>query len=149
MPTLTASAAATPSVASSVGAAPKAAWYVGGWQGTYKAELFRIELPVGGVKEWKKDDGAQASGDGKLTLEASPDGSVSGNASGPLGEHSVTGQIEGDRAALELTPKEAGGYRGVILAVQEAEGLRGKLNASTGDSLSVRQASVVLARVSK
>ncbi len=137
---------AAPSVSVPTATAVKAAWYEGHWQGTYKAELYRIELAVGGVKAWKQDDGSQASGDGKLTLNAQPDGSVAGSASGPLGEHTVSGRIEGDRAALELIPKEAGGFRGVVLASQEAAGMKGHLSASTGDSLSVRQASVVLTR---
>jgi hypothetical protein len=140
--------ASTPAIASAPAssAAAAKAWFQGNWQGSYQAELFRIELPVGGVKEWKKDDGAQGSGAGKLSLVAGPDGNVTGTATGPLGEQSVTGHIDGDRAALSLLPKDAGGFQGVILASQAPEGMNGKLSASTGDSLSVRQASVVLTR---
>ena len=135
--------------APSVPAAPPAAWYEGKWQGTYKAELRRIELAAGGVKEWKKDDGAQASGEGKLLLEAKADGTVSGSASGALGEQAISGRIEGEQVSLTLTPTEANGFQGVILAAQAPEGIKGSLSASTGDSLVVRQASVTLAKAAK
>ena len=144
-----ASTVAAVSAAPSASAAPPAAWYSGSWQGTYKAELHRVELPAGGIKEWKKDDGAQSSGEGKLSLEAKPDGTVSGQASGALGEQIVSGRIEGDRVALKLTPATPEGFQGVILASQAAEGITGSLSVSTGDSLVVRKASVTLAKAGK
>jgi hypothetical protein len=141
--------AAIASAAPSASAAPAAAWFEGNWQGTYKAELYRIETAAGGVKEWKKDDGAQSSGEGKVSLEAKADGTVSGQASGALGEQSVSGRIEGERVALKLTPAEANGFQGVILASQAPEGIKGTLSASTGDSLMVRKAEVTLSRAGK
>jgi hypothetical protein len=146
-----ASAAAAPAVsaAPSASAAAPAAWYAGSWQGTYKAELHRVELPAGGIKEWKKDDGAQASGEGKLSFEVTPTGDVSGKASGPLGEQVVSGRVEGERVALTLTPVESNGFQGVILAAQSPEGIKGALNASTGDSVVVRKAQVVVAKAGK
>lgn len=133
-------------VAPSAAAAPAAAWYEGSWQGTYQAELHRIEMAAGGVKEWKKDDGAQASGEGKLSIEAKSDGSVSGQASGVLGEQVVSGRIEGEHVALKLTPARPDGFQGVILAAQAPEGIKGSLSASTGDSLVVRKASVTFSK---
>jgi hypothetical protein len=144
-----ASTAAAVSAAPSASAAPPAAWYSGSWQGTYKAELHRVELPAGGIKEWKKDDGAQASGEGKLSFDVTAAGDVSGKASGPLGEQVVTGRVEGERVALTLTPVETNGFQGVILAAQAAEGIKGALNASTGDSVVVRKAEVVVAKAGK
>lgn len=141
--------ASAPAPASAVPPAAAKAWYEGAWQGAYKAELFRIETAAGGIKAWKEDDGAKASGEGKLSLEASADGTVSGSASGPLGEHVVSGKVDGDRLALSLIPKEPSGFRGIILAQQAEGGMQGTLNASTGDSLAARKASVTLARVSK
>lgn len=143
-----ASASVTPSAAPSA-APPPSVWYAGSWQGSYKAELHRVELPAGGIKEWKKDDGAQASGDGKLSLEVAANGDVTGKASGPLGEQVVAGRVEGERVALTLTPAEANGFQGMILATQAPEGIKGALSASTGDSVVVRKATVVLAKVAK
>jgi hypothetical protein len=140
------SAQPSASVAAPVAAAPAKPWFEGHWQGTFQAELNRIELPVGGVKEWKQDDGKKSSGEGKLSLEASSTGDVSGTAVGALGELSVTGRIDGDRAALTLTSAQTDGFHGVILASQTAEGLKGTLNASSADSLQVRRASVTLTR---
>jgi hypothetical protein len=128
---------------------PAAAWYEGSWQGGYKAELHRIETSAGGVKEWKKDDGTQSSGEGKLSLEAKADGTVSGKASGALGEQSVSGRIEGESVALKLTPADANGFQGVILASQAPEGIKGTLSVSTGDSLVVRKADVTLSKAGK
>lgn len=135
--------------APSASAAPAKAWFEGSWQGAFQAELLRIELPAGGVKEWKNDDGKKASGEGKLLLEAGPDGSVSGTASGALGDLTIAGQVDGDRAALTLTSAQPEGFHGVILATQTPEGMKGTLNASSGDSLQVRQAAVTLTRAAK
>lgn len=151
-PSATGSAAANASAAApapSASAAPAKAWFEGSWQGAFQAELLRIELPAGGLKEWKNDDGKKASGEGKLSLEAKPDGSVSGTASGALGELTVAGQVDGDRAALTLTSAQPEGFHGVILATQTPEGMKGTLNASSGDSLQVRQAAVTLSRAAK
>ncbi len=137
------------SAAPSASAGPPAAWYEGSWQGTYKAELHRIEMKAGGVKEWKKDDGAQASGEGKLSIEAKSDGTVSGQASGVLGEQVVSGRIEGEHVALKLTPAQPDGFQGVIVAAQAPEGIKGSLSASTGDSLVVRKASVTFSKAGK
>jgi hypothetical protein len=126
--------------------APQRAWFEGAWQGAFQAELFRIELPVGGVKEWKQDDGKQASGEGKLSLQAAADGSVTGTATGALGNLAVAGRVDGDRAALTFASADASGFHGVILASQAPEGMKGTLSASSGDSLQVRQANVTLTR---
>lgn len=149
VPEPSASLATAASAAPSASAAPPAAWYQGTWQGTYKAELRRIELAVGGVREWKKDDGSQASGDGTLSLEVEADGSVSGTAGGALGAQTVSGRIEGEHVALSLLPSETNGFQGTLLAARTPEGIQGTLSASTGDSLVVRQASVTLSKAGK
>lgn len=141
------SAASTAAAASL--AAPAKAWFEGAWRGTFQAELQRIELPAGGVKEWKTDDGKRASGEGQLAFEVSPDGTASGSASGALGQLAVAGRVEGDRAALTLTSSEPDGFHGVILATQAGDSMTGMLNASSADSLQVRRANVSLSRAGK
>lgn len=141
-PASAAPVASAPPVAS---AAPKP-WFEGAWQGAYQAELHRIELAAGGVKEWKKDDGSAASGPGTLSLTAAADGSVNGTAKGPLGEQQLTGRVEGDTVSLSLVPAAADGFRGTILASKSPEGMKGALQASSGDSLTVRKASVTLTK---
>jgi hypothetical protein len=130
-------------------AAASNSWFVGAWQGAFRAELFRVQVPLGGMKEWKADDGQQASGDGTLSLQAATDGNVIGTSNGALGELSVVGHFEGDRATLMLQSPRPDGFHGVILASQTPEGLSGTLSASTGDSLQVRQAKVTLTRAGK
>jgi hypothetical protein len=133
------------SVAASA-AAPAKPWFEGNWQGTFQAELNRLELAVGGVKEWKQDDGKTSAGEGKLSLAVGPDGDVTGTAIGALGELTVAGRIDGDRAALTLTSARSDGFHGVIVASQTPQGLKGSLNASSADSLQVRKGSVTLTR---
>lgn len=134
--------------ASAAAPAPANAWFEGAWQGAFQAELFRVET-VGGVKAWKEDDGKLASGEGKLSLLAAADGSVSGSASGALGALVVAGRVDGDRAALTFASAEPNGFHGVILASQTPEGMKGALSASSADSLQVRQATVTLTRAAK
>jgi len=134
------------SAAPAASAAPTKPWFEGAWQGTFQAELFRIQMPVGGVKAWQDDDGKRASGEGKLSLEVAADGGVLGTASGALGALAVAGRVDGDRAALTLSSAEPDGFHGVILASQTPEGMKGTLSASSADSLQVRRADVVLTR---
>lgn len=143
-----ATAPSTPASATVTTAAPTPAkaWFEGTWQGVFQAELFRVELPVGGVKEWKLDDGKQASGEGKLDLQAAADGTVAGTATGALGNLAVTGHVDGDRVALTLASADANGFHGVILASQTPDGMKGTLSASSADSLQVRRAGVALTR---
>jgi hypothetical protein len=146
-------ASSTPTPASAAPAAavaaPTKAWFEGAWQGAFEAELFRVEVPVGGMKEWKQDDGKQASGEGTLSLHAEADGSVTGSASGALGTLSVSGHVDGDRVALQVASTDPGGFHGLILAAQTPEGMQGTLSASSADSLQVRKAAVTLARASQ
>lgn len=112
----------------------------------FAAQVFRIELPTGAVKEWKLDDGKLSSGEGTLSFVVSDDGAVSGTAAGALGELIVTGRVEGDRAALSLASPEPDGFHGVALATQTADGMKGTLSASSADSLRVRKAELTLTR---
>ncbi len=140
------SSSVAPAAPASAPAKAPMTWYEGAWQGTYRAELLRLETAAGGPKAWKEDDGSKASGEGKLSLEAAADGTVKGSASGPLGTHELVGRVEGDRIALSLVPQEPSGFRGVILANHVDGRIDGSLTASTGDGLSARKATLTLAR---
>ena len=129
--------------------APAKPWFAGSWQGLFVAQLFRLEMPVGGVKEWKLDDGKRSTGEGALSLEVSEEGVVTGTARGALGDLAVTGRVEGDRAALSLASPQPDGFHGVVLATQTPDGMKGTLSASSGDSLLVRKAEVTLTRAGK
>jgi hypothetical protein len=134
------------SATASAAPAPSRAWFEGPWNGRFQSELLRIEPAAGSVKEWKLDDGKHASGPGTLKLLVSADGTVQGSASGALGELVVSGRADVDRVALTLTGAEPDGFHGVVLAAQTPEGMQGTLNASSADSLQVRQAKVALTR---
>jgi len=129
--------------------APSKAWFEGAWQGAFQAELFRLAVPAGGVKAWKDDDGKAASGEGKLSFDAAPDGSVTGSATGALGNLAVSGHVDGERATLWLSSAQPAGFHGVIVASQTPDGMQGALSASSGDSLQARQAKVTISRAGK
>jgi hypothetical protein len=141
-------AAAAPASASAAPAAPEKPWYAGAWSGTYAAERFAIELPIGMVPAWKKDDGSKASGSGKIALDVSPEGTVSGTADGPLGKHVARGSVEADTLRVEFVPEQSGtdAFRGVMFVTREGDSAKGELRASSGDSLTVRRANVTLAK---
>lgn len=147
-PTASQSAAPVAAPSASAAAVEKKPWYEGSWSGSYAAERYLIELPIGAVSSWAKDDGSRASGPGELKFSVDADGVVSGSAKGALGTHVVRGRVEEDSLRLELVPAEptTEALRGAGLTQREGDGLKGELRASSGDSLTVRKASLTLTK---
>jgi hypothetical protein len=141
-PSASAVASAVSPAAASV-AKPKP-WFSGGFSGQYLAKLAPVEIKVGAVKEWAADDGKLASGPGTLTLKIDDDGSVDGASEGALGASHASGRVEDDTLRVQLSPSDDTGLRGVLVASRDGDGFKGSIQASSGDSLRVRQASVEL-----
>jgi hypothetical protein len=149
-----AGANATPSASaatSASGAPPPAAWYVGSWSGTFAARPFRVilEKKPDGLPGWSKDDGKVGSGSGTLSLTIDASRRVVGSAQGALGDLLVTGEIDGDTLRAAASPKAPAaldGFAGTLVARRSADALVGRLQASTGDSQTVREAAVRLER---
>jgi hypothetical protein len=141
-----ASAAAAPSASAPVVQKP---WYEGAWSGSYKAERYEIELPVGRVPAWSKDDGSAASGPGELKLTVDEQGAVTGTAKGALGPQNVRGQVIDESLRLELIPEEPSPetLRGAGLVERSGDAVKGELRASSGNSLIVRKASIELTKL--
>jgi hypothetical protein len=139
-------AAAVPALPAAAPAAKPKPWFAGGFSGQYQAKLAPVEVKTGAVREWASDDGKLASGSGKLSLEVSDDGSVQGVSDGALGAGSATGKVEEDTLRVLLSPNDATGFHGVLVASREGDGFRGSIQASSSDSLQVRQATVELKR---
>jgi len=121
----------------------------GQWNGTYEARPYRIEMSKkeGAVREWSADQGASHTGKGTLTVDIAEDGSASGSAKGPLGELAVTGEVDDSLLRLRFTPVDPGlapAFTGMLVAKREGDAFTGRLQASSGDSLIVREASVSL-----
>jgi hypothetical protein len=135
-----ASAVARPAVV----AAPAKPWFSGGFAGEYEAKLAPVEIKVGAVKEWAKDDGKLASGKGVLSLQIDDAGRVDGTSEGALGAGHVSGKVEDDTLRLQLSPDDDAGLHGVLVATREGDGFKGSIEASSGDSLKVRTANVEL-----
>ncbi len=148
------SGAPATSASADLPAAPAKPWFEGSWSGTFEARQYTIEMEskIGGVREWRDDDGKAATGDGTLALEVDASGVSTGNGKGPLGELTASGVIEDDTLRLELRtagPADpASAFHGFVVAerTKGAEELRGLLQASSGDSYVVRDAPVVLTK---
>jgi len=121
-------------------------WFSGGFQGQYEAKLAPVEVKTGAPREWKADDGKQSSGPGKLTLHIDNDGVVDGASEGALGVSHASGKVEDDTLRLVLAPDQALALRGVLVANRDGDGFRGAIQASSGDSLTVRSATIELKR---
>jgi hypothetical protein len=130
---------------SSTAAAPQAKpWFAGGFTGEYEAKQLPVDVKAGAVREWKSDDGKLSSGPGKLSLRIADDGLVDGSTEGALGASHLSGKVVEDTLRAELSPTDETGLHGVLVATRDGEGFKGSIQASTGDSLRVRQASVEL-----
>jgi hypothetical protein len=143
-PSALSSAAIAPSAS---GAPQKASALAGSWSGTYEAQAYKIEVPKGeGAKEWKDDDGKTHSGDGKISLTVSDTGVVSGEASGALGDQRVVGEVDGEALRVHFAPKQPGegAFSGFAVLEKSGAALKGRLQASTGDSRTVRDAAIEL-----
>lgn len=137
--------------AASVDAAPpkpKAPWYVGSWQGSYDAQHYLIDMDrkLGAIRDWKEDDGGGAAGKGKLSFAMDERGTITGTASGPLGEQVASGEVDEEVFRVKLSPKEPGeqSFLGTLVARRKGDALEGRLQASSGNSRVVRDAPVTL-----
>jgi hypothetical protein len=150
LPSSASSASAVPS-ASAAAPASASSWYVGSWAGGYTARPFRVKLDKqgDGLPSWTKDDGTAASGAGRVTVVIDASRRVLGSAQGPLGELLVVGELDGETLRAQLQPKEPaalGSFAGSLVLRRQGEKLEGRLQASTGDSQTVRDAPVQLER---
>ena len=142
-------APSAPSVATVPPAPPVAKlkpWFAGDFSGQYEAKLAPVQIKIGAVREWASDDGKLSSGSGLLTLEVSDDGSVQGVSEGALGAGSAQGKVEDDTLRVLLSPSDGAGLHGVLVASREGDGFKGSIQASSSDSLQVRQATIELKR---
>jgi hypothetical protein len=140
-------ASAAPAIAASAPAAapaPVKPWFSGGFSGQYEAKVAAVEIKVGAVKEWAKDDGALSSGKGVLSLQIDDAGRVDGTSEGALGAGHVSGKVEDDTLRVQLSPTDDAGLHGVLIASREGQGFKGSIEASSGDSLRVRTAAIEL-----
>ena len=140
-------AAAVPSGSATATAAPAKPWYSGEFAGEYDAKLAAVEVKVGALKEWGKDDGKLSAGPGKLSLKIDDAGRVSGTSEGALGTSQVDGKVEEDTLRVQLSPADDAGLHGVLVAARAGDGFKGTIQASSGDSLRVRTAAIELKKL--
>jgi len=143
-PSASAAASAVVGSASAAVVAPAKPWFSGSFSGQYEAKLAAVEIKVGAVKEWTKDDGKLSSGKGVLSLQIDDAGLVDGTSEGALGAGQVSGKVEQDTLRVRLEPSDDAGLHGVLVATRDGDGFKGLIEASSGDSLRVRSASIEL-----
>jgi len=119
-------------------------WFAGGFSGQYQAKVAPVEIKAGAIKEWSKDDGKLASGPGKIDLAIDDAGQVEGTSEGALGVGHVAGRVEDDTLHVQLSPTDDTGLHGVLVATRDGDGFKGSIEASSGDSLTVRTANIEL-----
>ena len=150
-----ASASASPALTASAAASAKPVdkpWFVGEWRATLDVERYQIEQTKdeGKIKAWADAADAKAIGKGELVLQIDEAGKVTGNVTGPLGDLEAAGMLDDKTLRVrfqptkQLAPPEM--FNGVLLAEKSDAGFAGDLKASSGDSLTVRKASVVLSK---
>ena len=153
-PTPAASSSALPSAPMAASAAPSASASAAPaksrtWQGNYDAQAYAIEVPKNeGPREWTADDGGALEGRGSVTFTISASGAIRGSASGALGEHLVVGEVDGDSYRVRFVPKEPGErvFGGFAILTLDGDTLKGRLQGSTGDSKTVRDALISVSR---
>jgi len=147
--------AASPALTASVAASAKPVekpWYVGEWHAALDVERYQIEQTKeeGKIKAWADAADAKATGKGELVLKIDEAGKVTGSVTGPLGDLEAAGMLDDKTLRVrfqptkQLAPPEM--FNGVLLAEKSDAGFAGDLKASSGDSLTVRKASVVLSK---
>jgi hypothetical protein len=122
----------------------------GRWVGTYRASRAAIELPRGlPAGAWTEDDGAVASGDGRIELEVQGDSELRGKLDGPLGSLVTRGMVEGDSLRAGVSPSDPmadPAMIGILTAVREGQDIVGELRVSSHDGRLVRSSPVRLQR---
>ncbi|HMJ11972.1 MAG TPA: hypothetical protein VK524_11190, partial [Polyangiaceae bacterium] len=86
---------------------------------------------------------------GTLTLNIDASGVITGGSEGALGSLAATGEVSEQSLRVTLQPKAADAQQitsAFLVAERDGSSAKGSLSASTGDSLRVRQADVVLTR---
>lgn len=124
--------------------------HVGGYEGDYESKKAEIALAPGvRVPDWKRDDGATATGMGKLLLDIAADGTVSGSVEGPLGPGLVRGVYSEGLLSASLSPTDPSrldSFEGTLSGALSDGSLRVELSAATADARLARRAEAKLTR---
>lgn len=125
--------------------------HVGKYGGDYESKKAEIALAPGvRVGDWKRDDGASATGMGKLLLDIAADGTVSGSIEGPLGPGLVRGVYSEGLLSASLSPGDptrVDSFEGTLSGTLDGESLRVELSAATADARVARRAEAKLTRL--
>lgn len=122
----------------------------GTWEGSYNAKKGTVELPSK-VKDKvrARDDGSVAVGAGSVTLTISPDGELSGKASGALGDATLRGKAEGEMVRASVFPDNPAlpsAMTGVLVGMLKDGVIRGQIRVAGPDATIVRESPIELKR---
>jgi hypothetical protein len=146
----TVAASSSPQASASTRPQGNAVPLAGAWAGAYRASRVAIELPRGlPAGAWAEDDGALASGDGRIELDVQADAEVRGKVEGALGSLLVRGSAEGSSVRAGLSPRDPmadPAMIGILTGEQEGQEIVGELRVSSHDGRLVRSSPVRLQR---
>jgi hypothetical protein len=123
---------------------------VGTWEGSYNAKKGTVELPSK-VKDKARgrDDSSAAVGPGTVTLTISPDGELSGKATGALGDATLRGKAEGEMVRASVFPDNPAlphAMTGVLVGMLKEGVIRGEIRVAGPDATIVRESAIELKR---
>jgi hypothetical protein len=149
-PALASAARGTASASASAASIASASPAAGSWAGSYEAKKTVIALAKG-VKDraWAADDGSKQSGKGDVEVSVAPDGTVTGQVSGALGQGQLVGVVEEGRCTASLVPDDPareGAMTGTLVADVKGTEIDGLIRAASADGVVVREAPVRLKR---
>lgn len=122
----------------------------GQWEGSFHAKKGIVTMPST-VKDKARaaDDGKAAAGDGAVSLVIAPDGEISGNVKGALGNGAVRGKAEGGMIRVSMfpdDPSDPSAMRGTLLGIAKDSLIQAELRVSGPDASIVREAAFELKR---
>jgi hypothetical protein len=147
-PTPSGASSARPSQSSN--AAPESLSPAGTWEGSYNAKKGSVELPAK-VKDKARarDDGTTSIGAGKVSLTITPDGEISGKASGALGDATLRGKVDGEMVGASVfpdNPAAPSAMTGVLVGMFKDGVIRAEIRVSGPDATIVRESAIELKR---
>ena len=141
----------TGSAAPSAGAAASGAQPPAGRASAYEGKYTTTavtSITVPDAAKWKGEEGNEGVGEGKLALDVTADGRVTGTVDGALGAGLVDGRLDGDTLAATIRRQDPtdNGFYGTISAKITADKGEGTLQASRGNAGLVREGKLTLAK---
>lgn len=149
-PGASASANAATSAPPASASAPPAPAVPTTWSGDYTATAGTLFVPDGG--EWsgvkfRGEDASTGLGAGTMSVTIDPkSGRAEGTSSGPLGDATVSGLLDGNNFTARIAPKDpSAGFTGTVVGAREGDAIKGTMHLSYSTANVIREGTFTLA----